>query len=144
MAQIAKTMDRCNYYVRDSHAGHFVGGRVTFARVTPLSVTAGLFSTLVILLKLGFSNSCSKREKISHKLRQKNLIMRNCSSARVSSTPSHHPAHQPGPLSLVQECRGLALLCSRDVATPALLCQKEPLHWGVFCLLLAGSLWHKR
>ena len=31
-----------------------------------------------------------------------------------------------------------------DVATPALLCHKEPAQgMGVFCLLLAGSLWHK-
>ena len=33
-----------------------------------------------------------------------------------------------------------------DVATPALLCHKEParrIQREVFCLLLAGSLWHK-
>ena len=56
---------------------------------------------------------------------------------------------QPGPLSLVEECRGLALIGREDHsdATPALLCHKEPArriqsprHWGVFYLLLAGSL----
>ena len=31
---------------------------------------------------------------LPHKLRQKNCIMRNCSSPGLSSTPSHHPAHQ--------------------------------------------------
>ena len=54
-------------------------------------------------------------------------------------------------------CRGQV----RGVATPPLLCHKEParriqsplfgalerkippLHWGLFCLLLAGSLLHK-
>ena len=54
--------------------------------------------------------------------------------------------HQPGPLSLVQECRGLALIGRElhSVATLALLCHKESIAIeGLFCLLLAGSLWHK-
>ena len=45
---------------------------------------------------------------------------------------------QAGPLSLVKECRGLALIGREvhSVATPALLCHKEPArriqspHWG--------------
>ena len=46
---------------------------------------------------------------------------------------------QPGPLSLVEECRGWALIGQElhDVATPALLCHKEP---ALGALLLAGSL----
>ena len=49
--------------------------------------------------------------------------------------------HQCGPSG----CRGLF----RGVAPPALLCHKEPARriqsplLGAFCLLLAGSLWHK-
>ena len=59
--------------------------------------------------------------------------------------------HQQGPLSLVRECRGWALI-GRDlhsVAPSAFLCHEEPARriqsplLGVFCLLLAGSLWHK-
>ena len=46
--------------------------------------------------------------------------------------------NQRGPLSLVEECRGLALIGRElhSVATPALLCHKEPArriqspHWG--------------
>ena len=50
--------------------------------------------------------------------------------------------HQPGPLSLVQESPGLALIGRelRSVATPALSCHKEPAQgmqnapdmWGYF------------
>ena len=32
---------------------------------------------------------------------------------------------------------------SEELLAPALLCHKEPALGGVFCLLLAGSLWHK-
>ena len=50
---------------------------------------------------------------------------------------------QPGPLSLVEECRGLALI-GRElhvVATPALLCHKEQ----ACCIQspLLGALDHK-
>ena len=40
----------------------------------------------------------------------------------------HQQPHQPGPLSLVEECRGLALIGRElhSVAAPALLCHKEP------------------
>ena len=55
---------------------------------------------------------------------------------------------QAGPLSLVEECRGSALI-GRDLhsdATPALLCHKEPARASKdqtgLCLLLAGSFWH--
>ena len=67
---------------------------------------------------------------------------------------------QPGPLSLVEECRGSTLIGREDhsVALPALLCHKEParriqsLLLGALgrkdptglCLPYAGSLWHKR
>ena len=55
--------------------------------------------------------------------------------------------YQTGP----PRCRGLL----RGIASPAILCHKEPARaskaplgalerkMGVFCLLLAGSLWHK-
>ena len=58
---------------------------------------------------------------------------------------------QCAPLSLVEIQRGSALI-GRELhsgATPALLCHKEPAPriqsslLGAFCLLLAGSLWHK-
>ena len=53
---------------------------------------------------------------------------------------------QTGPLS----CRGSSLI-GRELPlvmlAPAVLCHKVPArasrHWGVFCLPLAGSLWHK-
>ena len=49
-------------------------------------------------------------------------------------------------LSLVETF--IELKYFHSVATPALLCHKEPARRiqspiGVFCLLLAGSLWHK-
>ena len=53
--------------------------------------------------------------------------------------------YQFSPLSLVEECRGLALI-SREVhsvAPPALLCHKEPKPLLGLYLLLVGSLWHK-
>ena len=56
---------------------------------------------------------------------------------------------QCSPLSLVEECRGLALIGRElhSVATPALLCHKEPAQASKvptgLCLLLAGSLWYK-
>ena len=66
----------------------------------------------------------------------------------------HHlqvTTYQHGPLSLVEECRGLALIGRElhSVATPALLCHKEPSLLlggplgGVIYLLLTVSLWHK-
>ena len=53
---------------------------------------------------------------------------------------------QSGPLLLVEECRGSALIGRElhSVAAPALLCHKESApSWGLW-MRRAGSLWHKR
>ena len=59
--------------------------------------------------------------------------------------------NQCGPLSLVEAQRGSSLIGQElhSFSTPALLCHKEPARriqsplLKAFCLLLAGSLWHK-
>ena len=63
-------------------------------------------------------------------------------AACLHSTVNIQTQYQCGPLSLVEDCRGSALIGQEDhsVAPPALLCHKEP---AGLCLLLAGSLWHK-
>ena len=55
------------------------------------------------------------------------MLLRQLSYAKLHCRDLLSPI-QPGPLSLVEECRGLALIGGKlhSVAMPALLCHKEP------------------
>ena len=82
------------------------------------------FNTFLSLSKtanFGKDKSCGERTCLS----ARGLLMR---LQLAIPSPSLCCTLQPGPLSLVQECRGLALIGRElhSVAMPALLCHKEP------------------